>query len=320
MTMRFERVSRMIHEINRGRYPSTEHFCEEFEIKPRTVAEDIRFLREEMQLPIMFDRFKGGYYNSNPKMALPQFNLTDGEVFALTLGKEMLSQYTGTSFEAILRGAIEKIMERLPDKVKVDLEDIQCMVKFNPGAVIPISRKMFLDLNRACEKNIPIEIVYYTASSGETKSRRIDPYRLLEAKSTWYVIGYCHLRKGLRMFALHRIQDWKLLDERFHIPEDLDIDKWIGSAFELEHGDPEQTVKVHFRLPAARYICERKWHSSQQLEQHEDGSCTLEFRSQNLDEAKRWVLIYGADAEVLEPQGLREMVRNELQSAVARYE
>ncbi len=317
--MRLERVIRMAEEINSGRFPSVEHFCREFEVKERTVHEDIRYLRENMGLKVMFNRFRGGYYNAEPKSGLPEFELTNGEVFALTLGKEMLSQYTGTSFEPILRSAIEKICRRMPERVKVNVDDIKCMVKFNPGAVIPVDRKMFLDLNRACEKNLQVDIVYYGARRGETTERRIDPYRLLENRSTWYLIGYCHLRKDLRMFALHRIKDWNLTDDRFRPPEDLDVDKWIKSAFQLEHGDPEQRVRVRFQPLAARYISERKWHDSQTLEQHKDGGCTLEFSTQNLEEVKRWVLTYGAEAEVLEPAALRDMVRQELQEAAARY-
>jgi hypothetical protein len=34
--------------------------------------------------------------NTNPSKRLPTFDLTAGEVFALTLAKEMLAEYTGT--------------------------------------------------------------------------------------------------------------------------------------------------------------------------------------------------------------------------------
>jgi predicted DNA-binding transcriptional regulator YafY len=317
--MRFERVARMIEEINKGRYPNVEHFCREFEIAPRTALADIRYLKEDMQQEIKYDKFHGGYHNLNPTKELPQFNLTDGEVFALTLGKEMLSQYTGTSFEPLLRGAIEKICDRLPEKVKVDVDDIKCMVKFHSKAVIPISRKMFLDLNRACEKTLPVDIIYFGARTGDTTERTIYPYRIVENRATWYVVGHCTLRNALRMFALHRIQEWKLRNERFRVPEDLDIDNWLESAFQLEHGDQEQTVRVHFQPLSARYIRERRWHLSQRLEEHHDGACTLEFKTQNLEEVKRWVLTYGSDAEVLAPPALRDLIADELKLAAARY-
>lgn len=317
---RLERLVMMADEINKGRNPTVEHFCREFEVQERTVYDDIRALKEMLGLNIAYDRFRGGYVNRNPAKTLPEFNLTDGEVFALTLGKEMLSQYTGTSFEPILQNAIEKICERLPNSVKVDPTDVLCMVKFNPGGIIPISRKMFLDLNRACENHSSVDISYYGAKKGEVSQRTIDPYRLLENRGTWYVVAYCHTQKDLRIFALHRIEKLTLLDEHFHHAENIDMDKWIESAFLLEHGDIEQTVKIHFQPLAARYIRERQWHHSQKLHEYKDGSCTLEFVTQSLDEVKRWVLIYGAEAEVLEPLILRDIVHNELKTAITQYD
>ncbi len=45
----------------------------------------------------------------------------------------------------------------------------------------------------------------------------------------------------------------------------------------------------------------------------------LEFETRNLEEVKRWVMTYGAEAEVLKPDRLREMVTRELQEAMKHY-
>ncbi len=312
MPTRLERLVAMEDEINRGRYPSVERFCEMFEVKPRTVHEDIRCLKENMGLEVTFDRFRNGYFNANPKKQLPQFQLTDGEVFALTLGKEMLSEYTGTSFEPILRAALEKIYERLPNWVAVDLSDLKSMVRFQTGPVIGISRKTFLDLNGACEKHLPASLDYYSPKSDEVTQRVVEPQRLIENRGTWYLAAYCRMRQALRLFALHRIRSYKLLDNKFTPRSDEEIDKWLDAAFMLEHGDREYRVKIRFDAQAARYVSERTWHPTQELQTHDDGSCTLNLTTQSLDEMKRWVLTYGAQAEVVEPTELREMIAIEV--------
>ncbi len=319
MPTRTERLVVMANEITSQRYPTVEHFCREFEVQPRTVYEDIRILKEDLGLEIKYDRFRNGYYNANPSKKLPQFELSDGELFALLLGKEMLSQYAGTVFEQPLRTAIEKISQRLPESVQIDFGQLSSMVSFHPGAVIPISRKLFLDLNRACEKRLPTDITYYAASSGETTKRLVNPLRLLENRGTWYMAAFDTTRKAMRLFALHRIQGYKLRNERFRPPVDLDIDAYLESAFQLEHGDEAQQVRVKFGPRAARYIRERKWHRSQKLTEYKDGSCSLEFETRNLDEVKRWVLTYGAEAEVEKPERLRQMMATELKEAGRRY-
>ncbi len=319
MPTRSERLIVMANEINGQRYPAVDHFCREFEVQPRTVYEDIRILKENMGLDVKYDRFNNGYFNANPAKKLPAFELTDGELFALLLGKEMLSQYTGTAFEQPLRTAIEKISQRLPERVQIDFNQLSSMVSFHPGAVIPVSRKMFLDLNRACEKRLPTDITYFAASSGEISKRLVNPLRLLENRGTWYMAAFDTTRKAMRLFALHRIQEYKLRNERFRPPMDLDIDVWLKSAFQLEHGDDLQIVRVRFGVRASRYIRERKWHASQKLTEFKDGTCILEFETRNLEEVKRWVLAYGAEAEVQKPERLREMLAKELKEAAKRY-
>jgi predicted DNA-binding transcriptional regulator YafY len=291
-----------------------------FEVQRRTVREDIRKVREMFGEDIKWDAFKGGYVNRSPNQKLLEFDLNDGEIFALTLGKDMLTEYSGTAFEPVLRHAIEKICDRLPDRVKIDADDLKSVVKFKPSSIVPLSRKTFFDINSACEKNHPVEITYYTAYRDSTTTRKIDPLRLIENQGAWYVVAYCHMRDDKRLFALHRIMDYRVLHEsKFESSEDGDLDRWIESAFQLEHGDPPQTCRINFNPLTARYIRERKWHPSQLLTNHDDGSCTLSFTASRLDEVKRWVLSFGAGAQVVEPAALKKMVADELRSAAKLY-
>jgi predicted DNA-binding transcriptional regulator YafY len=316
---RLERLLAMEDEIRRGRYPNVEKFCDMFEVKPRTVYADIRELRERLGLEIEFDRFKNGYFNKDPNKELPQFELTDGEVFALTLGKEMLTQYSGTAFEPILKTALEKICERLPERVKVDVTDIKGIVKFGSGSVIPVSKKLLLELYYSCEHNLSMDIRYFSAHRGEVSERRINPYRILETRGTWYVVAYCLWRKDVRMFALHRIQYHSSTTESFEEPDSESLDQFLNSAFFLEHTESEHRVSIKFKPHSARYIRERIWHPSQELTEDADGSCTISFTTPSLDETKRWVLSYGSDAEVLEPKGLRELLASQLAEALRSY-
>lgn len=319
MSNRLERVCRIDAEIRRGTYPSVKKLCDMFEVQERTLYDDIRFLRDRMGLDIEFDRSKAGYFNKSPEKTLPSFELTNAEVFALTIGKDMLSAYTGTSFEPILKSALEKIYQRLPGKVEVNIEELRSMIRFKPNPLTPVNRKAFLDLNRACEKNLPTELKYYAPSTDEVTERTIYPHRLVEHQGLWYVIGYCTLRNDLRKFALHRIQHYHLHDARFEPIPDQEIDNWLAGAFMIEHRESEQLVKIKFAARAANYIRERIWHNSQTIEEHPDGTCTLSLQSPSLDEVARWVLSYGAEAEVLAPSDLRDKMQSTLAKALENY-
>ncbi|HEY9784866.1 MAG TPA: YafY family protein [Candidatus Obscuribacterales bacterium] len=319
MSTKLHRLLAMFEEIRRNRYPTPESFSAQFEVGLRTVYEDIRTLKERLGLEIEFDRFHNGYVCKDPNQRLPMFELSEGELLALALGQEMLTEYTGSSFEATLRAALDKINDRLPERIQVDLEELRQIVRFKANAVIPVARKLFMELKDACEKRLQVHLEYYSASTGETTPRTVEPYRLLDNRGTWYLVAYCHLRHDMRLFALHRIRDYEVRETEYVARDAAEVDKWIDSAFQIEHRGAEQTVKIMFDIAAARYIRERTWHSSQAIEEHDDGSCTITFVTQSLDEILRWVLQYGGQAEILEPPELRDMMLNAISEMSERY-
>ena len=73
-------------------------------------------------------------------------------------------------------------------------------------------------------------------------------------------------------------------------------------------------MRVRFRPSAAPFITEREWHETQELEREDDGSVVLAMRVADTLELRRWVLSFGSEAEVLEPESLRVEIRNEAQA------
>ena len=210
-------------------------------------------------------------------------------------------------------------MSGLPDKVRVLPEDITSIVQFHSSQIVPVSGKLFFDLRKACDASSQVEINYFAASTGDTTKRTVDPQIVLHSADNWYLIAYCNLRQALRLFALHRIRDYKLLNTPGRVFNREELDTWIDSAFQLEHGEKAFIVKIEFAPAAARYIRERSWHAQQALIDLGDGSCVLEFPASSLDEVLRWLAPYGPDAVVLEPPELREHCIKNLQSTLKRY-
>lgn len=318
LMQRFMRLVRILDLINRGRCPGREDLAREFECSVRTVDNDIQLLRDN-HYAIEFDDFRNGYINTNPDQKLPEFDLDYSEVFALTIGKDMLSEYSGTSLEPVLRSALDKIADRLPEKVRVNLKDFVTAVRFKPSGTVSISRKLFFDFADACDDQRIIDISYYGARKGQYTQRKIEPLRVVEHGGAWYCIAWCRLRNDIRMFALHRIQKYTVMDETFIERDGIDVDSFVKQAFLLEHAGEEQRYSIWFDPLAARYVRERQWHPSQEITDHLDGSLTFAFSATSLDEVRRWVLGFGASAHVLEPAELRRILAEEFEDAHKMY-
>jgi predicted DNA-binding transcriptional regulator YafY len=76
---------------------------------------------------------------------------------------------------------------------------------------------------------------------------------------------------------------------------------------------------IWFDGATAPYIRERRWHPTQQIEEHSDGSLTLRFVVRGLNEVKRWVLYYGQGARALGPPELVAMVEEEVKGMSEQY-
>ena len=88
-------------------------------------------------------------------------------------------------------------------------------------------------------------------------------------------------------------------------------------SFKVMH-DELYTVKVRISPGWARWVGEKIWHESQMPKKNGDGSLEPNFRVAGLDEIKRWVLSFGPEAAVLEPEKLKEMVRKDLSGNLAQ--
>jgi predicted DNA-binding transcriptional regulator YafY len=294
--------------------------CEKFEIAERTAYEDLRYMKENMGLQIEHNNFTDSYYLVSPYTNHATFELTEGEFFSLIVGKQLLEKYTGSSFEPIISTALEKIRDRLSDKIDLDIDETEKKIAVKPVATTKFSKKKFDAINDACEEKQSLEICYYAPSTGEKTSRLIDPFKLLHHDGAWYVIAWCHLRKDLRMFALHRIEEYKAQTSSQYndLPKEV-IDDYINSTFKLEHKHPAQVVKVKFSSKQSPYIKERNWHPQEYREDLADGSCVLTLPTKSLDEMKRWLMTYGKEAEVLEPNELKELIKTEADALLKHY-
>ena len=79
-----------------------------------------------------------------------------------------------------------------------------------------------------------VELSYYSPRSGQTTSRHVDPYGLAMRRGIWSLVGFCHLRQGIRTFHLHRIRGLKANPLKpktpdFEVPSDFRLDEHVAS-------------------------------------------------------------------------------------------
>jgi predicted DNA-binding transcriptional regulator YafY len=295
--------------------------AETLEVSERTVRSDLAFLRDRYHAPLHFTRSKGHHY-TNPEWRLPSISLSQGELFALTLGARMLQAYAGSAYISDLRSAILRLSERLPEETWINLQQIADeRILFTSGAETYLDQQTWNQLVEACHSSRQVEIHYYTASRNANSDRVIDPYLLHIYRGTNpYLIGFCHKRQDIRWFRVDRIRKLQLLDSKFVRDPTFNPKEYLEKIFQAEvgNGNP-RLVAIWFDAATAPYIRERRWHPTQEINEHPDGSITLQMQVTGLNELKRWVLGYGKGAVVKEPPELVALVKGEVEEMGKHY-
>lgn len=316
-----QRFAALDQAVRAGKYPNARTLAVELEVSSRTVQRDIEFLRDRLGVPLAYDEIRHGYYYTDPTYRLPTIALSEGELVAIFLAERVLQQFRGTPYARLLARAFAKITAALDDRVTVDLGHLGGAISFRTTAASDVDPDLFGELSSAVWHRRRLVLRYETASRGEEATREVDPYHLASVDGQWYLIGFCHLRSSIRMFAPSRIRSIEVTESTFTPSEDFRIDGYLAGSFGVLRGDDgeQYRVKLRFTGAAATYIQERTWHPSQAIVEHPDGGLILHLEVSHLREVERWALSWGADCEVLEPPELRARMVETLARAATSY-
>jgi proteasome accessory factor B len=307
-------------ELRNHRYPNCSGIAHIFEVSSKSIQRDIDFMRDMLNAPIEYDASRKGYFYRESWAFDPSTFLDRQELEALVATKKVLAQYQGTPYYKEISQAIDKLMQTLRvDSSGTTLFDIYSFE--NPAPACEIDQDDFFIIEQALRERKKVVMSYRSSSRQALTDRVVHPYRLHydQGSGTWYLIGYCEYRQEVRTFAVCRIQHLILTDEPFIIPESFSIGAYLENTFQVTSGTESYTVSIAFTPYQSQWIREHRWHPTQKIREHEDGSLTLTLEVGALDAVKRWVMQYGAQAEVLEPAELRDMIREEVREMEKVY-
>jgi predicted DNA-binding transcriptional regulator YafY len=306
--------------VRAGGWPNASTLAARLEVDPRTIRRDITYMRDQLGAPLRYDPTRNGYAYAEPAFRLAYFPVTEGELVAVMLAHRILRQYRGTPFEHDLRRAFDKLARMLPDGVTVRLDSAADCLAVLPAVETDYDPATFAALARAVTGHRRVEVVYHTAGRGADTARVLDPYHLMLRSDDWFVVARDSHRGEVRIFAVQRFRDVRETGETFDRPADFRVEDYMGESFRVVRGDGHYRVALKFRLPAAGWVAEKRWHKSQSIEPTPDGGVILTMEVSDLREVARWVMFWGRACTVLEPQGLKALVAEECRAMLEAFQ
>lgn len=296
--------------IDAKRGISLERYAERHGYSRSTVYRDADELRE-LGFPI---RSEGGLHRVPPHF---QFfghrGLDPDELLALYVARSVATRIPGTRFDRAL------------DSLWTKLTSDGGQLALGPGGDGALSVAAFqsidyephrdiLDLlDEAISQRRVVHLRYRKAATGDVTERDVEPGQLhADARVEGvFLIAYCRYRRAPRVFAAQRILSATLTGETFPPRAELRSRVALRNAFGVwigQHPDRAVPVRIRFARAVAGEISERRLHPSQATEPQPDGSLLLTLHISDPASLIRWLMQYGADAQVEEPGWLAEEI------------
>lgn len=323
--MRGDQLARqwqLIQRLARSRVGiSLDTLAEELGCVRRTVYRDLDALMFA-GFPVVSEKRQGrAYYRFLDGFRMGDVPFTPDEILALAFGEDLLRTLEGTVFHDSIRSALSKIRAGLGPELSEYLDELGRAFRVLPGPHKSYAhlRETIQILNQAVLGERRVRMRYRTGRTGTVKTRDLDPYRVWYRAGGLYAVGFDHDSSEIRTFAVERIQRIEVRTERFEVQAGFDFDEYMGSSFGII-AEPATSVRILFDANWASYVSERVWHDSQKLVPRARGRLELQMQVGGAAELRSWLLSFGAGAEVLEPQSLRDAVESEFRRALRRYQ
>ena len=318
-----------IIEIHRllaaGRYPNCTRLAGDFEITRQTVLADIRYMRDQMNLPVEWSQERNGYFYGREVHDFPIGEIAAGDLAAIFLARHTLANIQSSLLGERVRSVFGSVLETLKEKLRFSWTELDQAFSVKATAPKLSEVTMFEKVGAALLDRRALAFRYRKAGSNAAESRRVEPYHLTQVEGCWYVIGRDPDRDGLRTFSLQRMEGARVLARRFEIAPDFDAEAVLGRAFGVWNtatSKAEHEVVVELTGYAARMAGERRWHASQKEEwmAGKEERVRVRFRLSRFEDVIRWVLGWGSHAKVLGPPELVERMATEARAMAMAYE
>ena len=261
---------------------------------------------------------KGGGYQLDKNVNIPTIKLTPSEKIAFSEGLSYLDAAKNFVFKKQFKLAVSKINSGISNYTSEEnTTNIVTQPLLRSDDEI-ISR--YNTIRDSIDRTIRCEILFLSADNVE-RTRLVDFYDLFLYNGAWFGIGYCHMANAVRYFKFTRIVSIRRTSERFRRPSKniynpsdyYDENGFkVGLDWSTDSNNMEWNhIKLRLSGRPAMYVKEYRYGKNQTIQAIDKDTTILECDMQYCYNTIKFVMGFGVDCEVLEPEWLKEEVKEQ---------
>lgn len=253
------------------------------------------------------------YILSKPRN-LPKISINSEGLYQLALCKnflvKMLPQKMKLSIDAVIQETSAYLSDEPITEDFLSVGDV-----YTKGSVDHTPYQPILDtIIESIRKHKVCKITYSPTANNMDKEYFLAPYRVTAFHDTLYVVGRLVTADGVaepindhnNTFLLHRFKKAEITHRNTDLAP-LVANQSEGAFGWYDSGSVFET-KIKFIKATAPYVTTRTWSSDQKIEYLENGDFILTMKVRSKNELVSWIMSFKGNAEVLEPEDIRQSV------------
>jgi predicted DNA-binding transcriptional regulator YafY len=257
---------------------------------------------ENFGVPIRSTRGRDGHYALMPGYKLPLMIFSNDETLALSVGLRVARELGLSDMTPAVASAQAKLDRVMPKTLKREIGDLNAVVSLDLLPPQAQSGSEFFAQVSHCASAAQTISLTYCALDGRLSEREVDPYGLGYLYGAWYVVGYCHLRRGMRSFRLDRVRGVRACPKSFGMPADINVLEYLRESIAAL----QRTHSIVVRFANAEMAAVRQAIPSSigKLTQ-ERTRIRLDAQTDDLDWFARELARLRLDFEIVKPKALK---------------
>lgn len=292
---------------------TVDELADTFGVSRRTIFRDFNVL-SEINVPVTWDKYSG--YGVMDGYKVPPLMFTAQELATIMVGLNFVKSQVDKQLVDDAKGVELKIKNTIPDELKEFMDSLDDRTVVDPFLHFGHEKKEggnWYLVSSAISQSKSLGFRYKSKGDNEVTDRTIDPYLLVFYRDHWNVIGFSHKREAIRNFVLDRMDEVKILDEKFKQKTEIDVEALIFSSNEsgqLIEVLVDETADRVFRANLPTKIFKQKGISDKKIK--------VSFKFENLDYINEWLLQFGDKVEIVSPEKLKEKRRDLLKEMISK--
>ncbi|EXJ11386.1 helix-turn-helix transcriptional regulator [Nitrincola nitratireducens] len=281
-----------------------------FQVDLRSVQRDLE--KMSSNFPLLCDKTQKPYrwsFDAAFKSNLPA--LDTPTALTLVLAEEYLKGLLPQAAIVQLNNqftAARKYLEQLKESGFSDwTQHVKAIPNGKALIPAPIDSIIWAEVTDALLKGTALDVTYLSRTKAEEKQFTLHPLGLVARHSVTYLLATVGDYEDIRHFALHRIKKCKHSHAVYRERRDFTIDEYLKQGafgYPIGEGDIELVAKIRPKI--AWLLSETPISEHQSLsEPDEDGWVTLTAIVPDDLQTQWWVMGYGGEIHVLEPEHFR---------------